>query len=160
MRGSKPAYWDSNLKHSKYLDTSAIDLVKDRCPKAKFVSPAATEAGFTDPWPEPDFVPQNSVTPDVHPGKYNPLPMWSNDPNGTPKQVTPCQWQRWALEPPIVVFDGEKPVVDAEGHPVITKASVARFLDLVYEQGYKDARSWLKEKFPTVEIPEDSGPDA
>ena len=72
------------------------------------------------PYPLPIFVPQNQTLPDIHPGKYGPLPMFQEH------RVVACEWQSWSLSPPL----DSKGVMDAE------------FPKLTFEQGQKDAAAW------------------
>ena len=71
------------------------------------------------PYPLPIFVPQNQTLPDIHPGKYGPLPMFQEH------RVVACEWQRWALSPPLD-----------------TREMIAEFRKITFEQGQKDAAAW------------------
>jgi hypothetical protein len=73
------------------------------------------------------FIPQNSTLPDIYPGKYNNLPMWKG------KQVIACQWQQWAMQP-----------------PVTSDAELAEFFQLTFDQGRRDALSWCDEQGMTL----------
>lgn len=64
----------------------------------------------------PDFVPHNQVPPDIHPGKFGPLPTLDG------REVLACEWQSWAMRLP--------PGRELE------------VMDLVYEQGRADGAAW------------------
>jgi hypothetical protein len=118
-------------QNNPYVDRWRLNQIADRCPEPSYDAGGDYVPGpfaDLDPWKAdadyPTFVPQNSVEPDIHPGKYNPLPEWQG------RTLLACEWQAWATGLPKDGPDG----------PVET---MRRAMELVYEQGYKDARSWL-----------------
>ena len=94
-----------------YVDSWPLAQVQLRCPK--------TAWGDLPPYPSPAFVPQDSTQPDIYPGKYNPLPEW---PPGSGTVLTACEWQNFALAPPL--------------------DEIEQFLDVCYNLGYADATAW------------------
>ena len=71
------------------------------------------------PYPFPPSVPQNATQPDIYPGKYGPLPMFQGH------RVVACEWQRWAMSPPVESWE-----------------LIQEFIDITFEQGQKDAAAW------------------
>lgn len=104
----------SNSKNSNQWNISHI---KDSCPS----SPSSPKP--SPPYPLPAFVPQNSTLPDIHPGKYNPLPLWTIGPRKG-QRVLACEWDEWAMNPP--------------SDPKV----FAYFMDIVFKQGAADALGW------------------
>lgn len=104
-------------KNPLLVDQWELNQVVDRCPPGAY----ANGTGATDPYPLPDWVPQNQTLPVIHPGKWNPLPIkpWDG------KRVLACEWQEWATNPP-----------QEYGNEIF---------DLAYDLGVKDARSWCDE---------------
>eukprot|EP00775_Hariotina_reticulata_P013150 gene13150-13280_t len=100
----------------QYVDQWPLTRVQMRCPASDWQN---NTIASPDPFPLPDFVPQNSTAVDIHPGKYNPLPEW---PPGSGKRLLACEWQNFALAPPWSQFD--------------------EFLNVSYTLGYQDARGW------------------
>jgi hypothetical protein len=96
--------------NGKFVDRWPIAAVQGRCPTATFKT--------KDPNPLPPFVPHGQLTPDIHPGKYNPLP----------DGMAACEWQDWALSPPT------------------DPAELDDMLNKVYELGYADARAYLQQE--------------
>lgn len=70
--------------------------------------------------PLPDFVPHNQSLPDIHPGKYAPLPTF----NG--RQLLACEWQGWAMQLPA----GQE----------------MEAMDAAFQQGRADGSAWAREQ--------------
>jgi hypothetical protein len=98
-----------------FVDQWELSSVQVRCPPSAWSD--------ADPYPLPPFVPQDfQATPDIHPGKYNPLPVWEG------RRMLACQWQEWALNPP---------------------ANALEAMDVMFELGRKDGRAWADQNgFP------------
>lgn len=74
-------------------------------------------------------------------GEYNPLPEWQGKP------VLPCQWQEWAIAPPFATAD-----LTASPPKVVYDLSLVRpYLELVYKQGWLDARAYILANFNVAE---------
>lgn len=74
MRNGRPAYWFSNLRHSRYLDQARINLVSDRCPEFNPFDPTHPYWKEYEPWSSmPAYVPQWSTVPDIHPVSSGPF---------------------------------------------------------------------------------------
>lgn len=105
--------------NSRFVDRWQLAEVQLRCP--------ADDWDGMDPYPLPYYVPHNSTTPDIFPGKYNMLPEW---PPGSGRQLLACQWQNFAMEPPLDDFK--------------------EFINMTYDLGYRDGVSWWLEQRATV----------
>jgi hypothetical protein len=97
--------------NSQFVDRWLLSEVQLRCPEQDWQG--------LDPYPLPYYVPQSSTLPDIYPGKFNPLPMW---PPGGNTTLLACEWQNFAMAPPLERFDA--------------------FLEMTYGLGYKDALAW------------------
>jgi hypothetical protein len=103
------------LQNGPYVDRWKLFEVVQRCPPELWQG--------RDPYPSPNFVPQATpdMLPDIYPGRYNDLPMW----NGT--RLLACEWQRYAMAPPVNNITG--------------------WLNVTYEQGYADAQAWVRHRW-------------
>jgi hypothetical protein len=105
------------LQNVGFVDRWPLNEVQLRCPE--YDQDNKPVWADLPPYPTPPFVPQGSTQPDIHPGKYNPLPFW---PPGSDTRLTACQWQNFALAPPMDLIE--------------------EFLDESYKLGYADANAW------------------
>ncbi|KAF6253620.1 hypothetical protein COO60DRAFT_1463118 [Scenedesmus sp. NREL 46B-D3] len=106
--GINPVQYKNN---TKLVDRWLLSEVQLRCPEKEWQG--------LDPYPLPDYVPQGSTTPDIYPGRFNPLPVW---PPGSNTTLLACEWQNFAMAPPLGRFN--------------------EFLEMTYGLGYKDALAW------------------
>eukprot|EP00882_Tetradesmus_deserticola_P014328 GHRQ01015236.1.p1 GENE.GHRQ01015236.1~~GHRQ01015236.1.p1 ORF type:complete len:221 (+),score=73.29 GHRQ01015236.1:36-698(+) len=110
-----PARTDINpvlyKNNTKLVDRWLLSEVQLRCPEKDWQG--------LEPYPLPYYVPHASTPPDIYPGRFNPLPVW---PPGSNTTLLACEWQNFAMDPPLDRFD--------------------EFLEMTYRLGYKDAVSW------------------
>jgi hypothetical protein len=102
-------------QNGPYVDQWKLFEVVQRCPPNLWLD--------REPYPAPEFVPQATpnMLPDIYPGRYNNLPEW---PPGSGHTLIACEWQAFAMKPPI--------------------DRITEWLDVTYEQGYVDAQAWVK----------------
>uniref|UniRef100_A0A383VPF3 PNPLA domain-containing protein n=1 Tax=Tetradesmus obliquus TaxID=3088 RepID=A0A383VPF3_TETOB len=98
-------------KNDQFVDRWLLSEVQLRCPEADWKG--------MDPYPFPYYVPQASTLPDIYPGRFNPLPAW---PPGSNTTLLACQWQNFAMAPPLDRMDD--------------------FFEMTYDLGYRDALAW------------------
>ncbi|KAI8470321.1 MAG: hypothetical protein J3K34DRAFT_261597 [Monoraphidium minutum] len=98
-----------------YIDEWPIASVRERCPTSSWEGEA--------PNPLPALVPMDTVTPDIMPGKYNPLPFWP--PGQTKRRLLSCEWKSWS--------------------DTLPAGKEMEAMDAIFDMGRRDAGAWCKE---------------